>query len=349
MEGHDIIVIGGSAGGLEAVRRICERLPADFPAALFVVIHISPTSRSVLPELLSRASALPARHPASEEPIKPGTIYVAPPDMHMLLRPERVILRRGPHENRTRPAIDPLFRSAAIAFRSRVIGVVLSGLLDDGCAGLIAIKACGGLCVVQQPDDAMWPEMPRNALAHDHVDHCAPAAELPAMLGRLVRTPSGQTPAIPKHLILEDHIAAQEALTVTEPVQLGRPTRLSCPQCGGVLNEVADEGTTRFRCQIGHAFTAESLIAAQNDELERAMESALRMHRERMVLFRRMQERSEARALSHSAALWRAGAEESEQAAKVIGEAIASLRSAPLSARATDALTRTAAPGDPPA
>ena len=327
MAGHDIVVIGGSAGGVEALKRICEGLPSDFPAAVFVVVHISPTSRSVLPELLSRAGKLPARHPTNDEAIRPGTIYVAPPDSHMLLRAGHVTLRRGPHENRTRPAIDPLFRSAAVTYQSRVIGVVLSGLLDDGCAGLSAIKACGGICVVQDPDDAIWPEMPRNALTHDNVDHCVPAAELPSLLDRLVREPPGATPPIPDHLIVETGIAAQETSSmVREPIQLGRPSHLSCPQCGGVLNEVLDEGSTRFRCQIGHAFSAEALSAAQNEELERAMESALRMHRERVVLFRRMQEKSEAQAMPHAAARWRAGADESAHAAKVIGEAIANLR-----------------------
>lgn len=325
MAGHDIVVIGGSAGGVEALKRICEGLPENFPASIFAVIHISPTSRSVMPELLSRAGHIAARHPANEETIARGRIYVAPPDMHMLLRPGHVILRRGPHENRTRPAIDPLFRSAAVTYRSRVIGVVLSGLLDDGSAGLIAIKACGGICVVQQPDDAMWPEMPRNALAHDHVDYSAPVAEIPALLSRLVAEPPGPMPAIPRNLILEASIAAQEAPIMPEPPQLGRPSRLSCPQCGGVLNEVSEQGSTRFRCQIGHAFTAESLVAAQNDELERALESALRMHRERMVLFRRMQEKSEAQQLQHAAARWRQGADDSERSARVISDAIAGL------------------------
>jgi two-component system chemotaxis response regulator CheB len=329
MAGHDIVVIGGSAGGVEAMRRICGGLPAEFPAAVFVVIHVSPTSRSILPELLSRAGHVPARHPKNEEAIRPGTIYVAPPDFHMLLHPGHVILRRGPHENRTRPAIDPLFRSAAVAYRSRVIGVVLSGLLDDGSAGLIAIKSCGGLCVVQQPDDAMWPEMPRNALAHDHVDHCARAQELPSLLDRLVRQEPGSMPPIPHQLILESNIAAQEPPTMADPPQVGRPSRLSCPQCGGVLNEVSEPGATRFRCQIGHAFTAESLLAAQDEELERALESARRMHRERVVLFRRMQEASEAQSLPHAAARWRSGADDSEQAAKVIEDALNNLRKAP--------------------
>src|SRR6478735_7471049 len=186
MASHDIVVIGGSAGGIEALKRICEGLPSDFPAAVFVVVHISPSSRSIMPDLLSRAGKLPARHPRNDEPINRGVIYVAPPDVHMLLRPGHVILRRGPQENRTRPAIDPLFRSAAVAYGSRVIGVLLSGLLDDGCAGLIAIKSCGGLCVVQEPNDAMWSEMPRNALAHANVDHCVPVADMPDLLSRLV-------------------------------------------------------------------------------------------------------------------------------------------------------------------
>ena len=326
MAGHDIVVIGGSAGGVEALRRICEGLPADFPAAVFVVIHISPTSRSVMPELLSRAGHLPARHPADAETISPGRIYVAPPDLHMLLQPGHVILRRDPHENRTRPSIDPLFRSAAVAYRSRVIGVVLSGLLDDGAAGLLAIKACGGVCIVQQPDDAMWPEMPRNALAHDHVDHCVPVARMPSLLCRLVEEPPGPMPTVPSQLILEAGIAAQETSMPVEPVQVGQPSRLSCPQCGGVLNEVLEPGTTRFRCQIGHAFTAETLVAAQDEELERALESALRMHRERVVLFRRMQNRSEAQQMPHAASRWRAGADESERSAKAIADAIASLQ-----------------------
>ncbi len=326
MAGHDIVVIGGSAGGVDVLRRLCAGLPPHFPAAVFVVIHLSPTSRSVLPELLTRAGSLPARHPVDGERIKPGTIYVAPPDAHMLIRPGHIILRRGPHENRSRPAIDPLFRSAAVAYRSRVIGVVVSGLLDDGSAGLTAIHACGGLCVVQQPEDAVWPEMPRNALAHDQVDHTTTAAELPDLLVRLLHQPPGEAPPIPRHLIVEAGIAAQEALAVPESIQVGPPTRLSCPQCGGVLNEVAEPGPTRFRCQIGHAFTAELLVAAQDEELGRAMESALRMHRERVVLFRRMQERSEAQSLQHAASRWRAGADELEHAAKVIADAIDNLR-----------------------
>lgn len=308
---------------------LCAGLPADFPAAVFVVIHISPNSHSVLPGLLARAGKLPATHPADGQKVLPGHIYVAPPDLHLLLQDSHILLRRGPHENRTRPAIDPLFRSAAIAYGPRVIGVVLSGLLDDGAAGLVAINACGGLCVVQKPDDAIWPEMPRNALRRDHVDYCEPVAAMPALLSRLAREPPGPPRTTPRNLIQEANIAAQEVAMTADQIQLGRPSRLSCPQCGGVLNEITEEGSTRFRCQVGHAFTAEGLLAAQNDELERALESAMRMHRERVPLFRRMQKKSEAEALEHAAAHWRARADESEKAATLIAQALDTMRKLP--------------------
>jgi two-component system, chemotaxis family, protein-glutamate methylesterase/glutaminase len=329
MAEHDVVVIGGSAGGVEALKQLCGNLPEDFPAAICVVLHISPSSRSFLPELISRVSKLPARHPVDGETIKHGTIYIAPPDTHMLVRSGHVILRRGPHENRSRPAINPLFRSAAVSYRSRVIGVVLSGTLDDGSAGLIAVKLCGGICVVQDPDDAMWPEMPRNALRQDGVDHTVPVADLAKLLTRLVHEPSGPMPPIPANLILEAKIAALETYMPAEQVTLGRPTRLSCPQCSGVLNEITDEGSTRFRCQVGHAFTEDALMAAQNDELERALESAVRIHRDRASLFRRMQHTSEHDAMPHAAARWRAGADESDHAVVLISQALDILRRPP--------------------
>ena len=178
----DIVVIGGSAGGIEALRRICEGLPADFPAAVFVVLHISPKSRSVMPELLRRAGKLPARHPQDDEPINRGVIYVAPPDMHMLC--DRATSSCGAARRRTSIAPRSIRCSVPLrfAYGSHMIGVLLSGLLDDGCAGLLAIKSCGGLCVVQEPNDAMWSEMPRNALAHANVDHCVPVADMPDLL-----------------------------------------------------------------------------------------------------------------------------------------------------------------------
>jgi two-component system chemotaxis response regulator CheB len=209
------------------------------------------------------------------------------------------------------------------------VGVVLTGVLDDGAAGLAAITRCGGLAVVQDPDDAMWPEMPRAALAHDNVDHVVTLAALPALLRRLVLEPAGPIVPVPRNLVEESRIAAREVGASTHLSHLGDPSVMTCPQCGGVLNEVAEVGSTRFRCQIGHAFTAEGLVQAQGDELERALESAARMHRDRVVLFRRLQQMSEARTLRHAAERWRAGAAESQRAANLIGEAIRLLHRTP--------------------
>jgi two-component system chemotaxis response regulator CheB len=326
MAAHDIIVIGSSAGGVEALTMLCSHLPKDLPAAIFIAQHVSPTSRSVLPQLLGRAGKLPVSHAVDGATITSGTICVAPPDYHLLLENDQTVLRRGPHENRTRPAIDPLFRSAAIAYGPRVIGVILTGVLDDGTAGLAAIKCCGGLSVVQDPMDAAWPDMPRSALERDHADYVVGLAELPDLLVRLCREPAGPVLPVPPGLIAEARIAAQEAPLPEHLSRLGHPSHITCPQCGGVLNEVVEAGSVRFRCQIGHAFTAEGLVAAQNDELERALESAARMHRDRVVLLRRLQQMSTARSLWHTAERWRAGAEESERAANLIGEAIRLLR-----------------------
>jgi two-component system chemotaxis response regulator CheB len=325
MDRQDVVVIGGSAGGVEALMQICAGLPADLPASLFVVQHISPTSKSVLPDLLSKAGPLPARHPVDGEPIQSGRIVVAPPDFHLLLKDGCVLLRRGPQENRTRPAIDPLFRSAAVAYGPRVIGVVLTGLLDDGTAGLQAIKRCGGTCVVQDPDDAQWPDMPRRALERDNVDHVATLAEMPALLDRLCREAAGPILPVPRSLEIEGRIAAQE-LGPTDLPTLGEPSALSCPVCGGVLNEVLEDGTARFRCQTGHAFTSEGLVVAQGEGLERALESAARTHRDRLTLCRRMEEQARARAQPHSAARWHTAAEEAGSAAAAITAAIDALR-----------------------
>jgi len=240
---HDIILLGASAGGVDTLTRLCRGLPRDLPAAVLVVQHITPFPRSVLPRLLSRAGPLPAAHAEEGEAIHPGRIYVARPDHHLLVNAadQRLMLRRGPQENRTRPAIDPLFRSAAIAFGPRVVGVVLSGLLDDGTAGLVAIKACGGISVVQNPEDAAWPDMPRNALRGNSPDHCVTLVEMPALLARLARSPAGPACPVPPRIAAEARIAEQEIAAMGEDAgTVGQPSRLSCPQCGGVLNEIEE-------------------------------------------------------------------------------------------------------------
>ena len=326
MSNRDVIVLGASAGGVEALTRLCGDLPAGLPATLFVVQHVAPTARSVLPELLSRAGPLPATHPAEGEAFERGRIYVAPPDHHMLLEGRSILLRRGPHENRTRPAADVLFRSAAASHGGRVVGVVLTGLLDDGTAGLIAVKRCGGLSVVQDPEDAAWPGMPRNALLRDSVDHAAPLAGMAGLLARLAAEPAGPSPPVPPELATEIRISAREIASMAQHgVTVGTPSPIGCPHCGGVLNEIQEEKAVRFRCQVGHAFGPESLAAAQVDGLEQALVSAVRTHRDRLMLFHRMAEVAEGKGLVHAAQRWKQAAAEAEASAGLITDALAAL------------------------
>src|SRR4051794_18781245 len=196
MPGHDIIVVGASAGGVETLAQLVKGLPADLPASIFVVLHVSPHGSSVLPEILGRRGVLPAAHARDGEPIVPGRIYVAPPDFHLIVWPGQVGLSRGPTENGVRPSVDPLFRTAARSYGRRVVGVILSGSLDDGTAGLAAIKQRGGVAVVQSPEEALFAGMPRSALESVAVDHCLPAAETPPLLVELANTPvpEGESP-----------------------------------------------------------------------------------------------------------------------------------------------------------
>ena len=323
----DIIVVGSSAGGVGALQRLCATFPPELPASIFVAQHLSPSARSMLPQLLDRAGPLRALSPVDGQAIEPGHIYVAGPDCHLLLRPGKMLSRRGPNENRTRPAVNALFRSAAIHYGARSIGVVLTGLLDDGTDGLIAIKAAGGMSVVQDPDDAEWPSMPRNALKRDHVDHSLPLNEMGRLLSRLVKEKAGPSLPLPEAYRVEDRIAAQEfAVMEPEIITPGSPSRISCPDCGGVLNHIETNQEIRFRCQVGHAFTPLGLAAAQSDELERALSIAVRTHRDRIKLFGQMRASAEARGLSHATKRWTDASDQSAQLVTVLEEAMASLR-----------------------
>ncbi|MDX3910227.1 MAG: chemotaxis protein CheB [Sphingobium sp.] len=326
MEPSKIIVIGSSAGGVDALQRLCARLPRDFAGAICVAQHIAPSARSVLAELLNRAGPLPASSPRDGDPIEPGRIYVGSPDHHILVRPGRILMRRGPHENRTRPAANALFRSAALAYGARAVGVVLTGLLDDGTEGLIAIKAAGGISVVQDPEDAEWPSMPRNALSRDHVDYSVPLTEIPGLLSVLVGQPAGPDLPLPPEYTIEDKIAAQDFAVMDQDVTTpGSPSHISCPDCGGVLNQIDVQDEIRFRCQIGHAFTPLGLAAAQSEELERALSIAVRTHRDRLKLFDQMRESARARKLSHAEARWTNAAEEAGHMIRVLDDAISTL------------------------
>lgn len=327
MQTKDIIVVGASAGGVEALRRLCAALPADLPASVLVVQHLSPSARSVLPQLLNKVGPLPAAAPVDGEALQVGRIYVAGPDHHLLVRPGRVLVRRGPYENRTRPAVNPLFRSAAIAYGSRVIGVVLTGLLDDGTDGLIAIKAVGGTSVVQDPADAEWPSMPRNALQRDHVDHAVALDDMGTLLSRLSREEAGPSIPAPEDYMVEDRIAAQDFASIEPGLETpGRASPISCPDCGGVLNQIETDKEIRFRCQVGHAFTPLGLAATQSDELERALGVAVRTHRDRMRLFDQMKVNASDRGMVHAKARWATASAEAEQFVNVLERAMAQLK-----------------------
>ena len=330
MTPKNIIVIGSSAGGVTALQRLCAGLPADLPAAVFIAQHLAPTMRSVLPALLDRAGPLPAVTPSDGDPVETGRIYVGKPDHHILLRPGRILVRRGPQENRTRPTVNALFRSAALAYGARVVGVVLTGLLDDGTDGLIAIKAAGGTSVVQDPDEAEWPSMPRNALKRDHVDVKLRLAELPELLVRLAGEEAGPSIPLPPEYAIEDRIAAQDFAVVNQDIETpGRASRISCPDCGGVLNQIEGEKETRFRCQIGHAFTPLGLAQAQDEELERALSIAVRTHRDRIRLFTEMGNSAASRGMTHAQNRWSSGVQEAEQLIAVLEQAMAKLRAPP--------------------
>ncbi len=314
MSGRDILVIGASAGGITALRRLFADMPASAKPTVFVVQHMSAGVKSVLPELLARCGWLPAFHPRDGEPVRPGCIHIALPDRHLLVKNGRTLVRRGALENRTRPAIDPLFRSAAVEYGPRVIGVILTGTLDDGTAGLLAVKRCGGVAVVQDPDDAEWPDMPRNALAHVPVDHCVPLAGMPALLARLIAEPHGPPVPIPDDIVVEASIPEKEFNTLPEDTDVvGRPSTLVCPDCGGALSEVGDGPLLRYRCKVGHAYSPETLAAAQRESIERALWVALRAHEDRVVLFRRLAGNARKHGHERAAASWTSSADEAQK------------------------------------
>lgn len=283
---RDLIVVGASAGGLQYLQALVRDLPADLPAAVLIVLHTG--TRSYLAEILGRDARLNVEPAVSGKPIEHGRIYVAVPGRHLLVHDRHLLLRRGPRENLARPAIDPLFRSAACSYGARVIGVILSGALNDGTAGLRAIKRSGGIAVVQDPAEAAVPDMPASALQHVDIDYRCPVAEIGGLLARLAAEPAGETPDIPVEIKLEAAIAAMELSGMQAEDQLGRSSTFTCPECHGTLWEIADGDLVRYRCHVGHAYTADTMLEAQAENIEAMLWDLLRSHRERAVLAQRL-------------------------------------------------------------
>jgi two-component system, chemotaxis family, protein-glutamate methylesterase/glutaminase len=299
MPSRDIIVMGASAGGVEALRSVLADVPKDLPASVLIVLHVSPDHRSVLPRILDSAGPLPAAHARDGEALERGRVYVAPPDRHLVVDDGVVRLTRSPREGGHRPAVDPLFRTAARFHGARVIGVVLSGALDDGSAGLLAVKQRGGVAVVQDPDDALCGDMPRNALENVEVDYCVPSSGIPKLLEKLSHETIQLHSPIPTLLEQETNIALER--NPTDQGAPGNPSEFSCPACGGVLNEVHDGKVLRFRCRVGHAYGAASLTADQQDRIEAALWAALRALEDQIALNRRLARRAQERGHRRSA------------------------------------------------
>jgi len=274
---RDLIAIGGSAGGVEVLLALVGELPAKLPAAILVVLHTSPMYLSPLPGLLSKRGPLEALYPVHNQELLPGKIYIAPPDTQLQVRAGYVEVVRGPRENGHRPAVDALFRTASWAYGPRVVGVVLSGHGDCGTAGMMSIKARGGVAVAQTPETALAPDMPKSAIDRVNVDHVVHPVELPGLLTRLAgeRVWAKQAPVA----ALIDQMEGKEPGTAVE---------LVCPTCQGVLTEARTGDFQHFRCHVGHAFSLDSLALEQSEELERALWAAVRALEESAALSRRL-------------------------------------------------------------
>jgi two-component system, chemotaxis family, protein-glutamate methylesterase/glutaminase len=306
---RDLVVIGASAGGIEALKHLVSGLGPELPAAVCVVLHISPSSPSALARILQRAGPLPCHEAMDGERLRTGEIIVAPPDRHLVIEDGRARLSVGPRENGHRPSVDTLFRSAAEDRDGRVIGVVLSGNRDDGSAGLATIKSGGGATIVQDPGEALYDSMPSSAIANVKVDAVARSTEIAATIADMLRNPDYRQRPTP--------IEAQDRPPddVVDPPPERRDSHSACPDCGGVLVEESEAGIPRWRCMIGHRYSPESLADAQALAVERALEAAIRALQERSVLMERMADQCVRRAQVASARPFR------ERASSARGEA----------------------------
>jgi len=279
LQTHDIVVIGASAGGVEALKQITTQLDPNIKAAIFAVVHVSPRSSGLLANVLDRNSAIPVAHPEDGERIEQGRVYVAPPDHHLLIEGNHIRVVNGPKHNRHRPSIDVLFRSAARHFAERAIGVVLTGFLQDGSSGLLAIKNAGGIAVIQNPDDAEVASMPRSALQQVEPDYCVPVAEIGELLNRLTSL-EAETMAAAKSGNGKDRKLQKKTV----------PTTFTCPDCQGTIWEVEENGEIRYECRVGHSYSPDGMSEAQDEHVERSVWMALRVLEESSALDERLAE-----------------------------------------------------------
>jgi two-component system chemotaxis response regulator CheB len=327
--GHDIIVIGGSAGALEPLKIILSKLPADFPGAVLMVLHLSPHAGSGLVGALHAATPLTVTFASDRAPIRHGHLYMAPPDYHLVVKTGHVLLTHGPRENLWRPAIDVLFRSAAVAYGSRVVGVVLSGALDDGSAGLSAVKRCGGVAIAQSPDDARVPDMPESAIRNAAVDHVLPASGIADRIQQLISEAPGPTIEIPRDLALEAQVAETGVSSYELNQSLGELSEFTCSECAGPLWR-REGSMLRFRCLTGHALTARNLDEGLSGNLDSALWAAIRQFEQRANLYLKQADVEDERGRGSASATYRDRADEARGHANALRNVL--LQAAPASA-----------------
>jgi two-component system, chemotaxis family, protein-glutamate methylesterase/glutaminase len=324
--GQAVVVAGASAGGVEALVALVGSLPRDFPHPVLVVLHVSPTGTSVLPAILSRACSLPVTSATDGEEIRPGHVYVAPPDLHLVVEDSHLRLSQAPRENGHRPAIDATMRTTAGAYDGDAIGIVLSGSRDDGTAGLMAIKARGGTAIVQDPNEALYPAMPLSAMAHARPDAVLRIAEMARWI--LDHVPpddprEGDPPMLPEDDTAAPRLVAAPAPTHDRPrTAPGSGTRFTCPDCGGVLFARREGDLERFECSVGHVFSIESFSSAQAEALENALWAAVRALEDRAAMLNRLAKRAQDGAQRRSAQTFGRQAQEALERARTIRDAI---------------------------
>jgi two-component system chemotaxis response regulator CheB len=318
MSQHDIIVIGASAGGLEPLSAIVDALPADLSACVLIVVHTRADSIGGLPGILERSSRLPVRFAKDGDPLKVGHIFVARPDFQLIVTPERLRVVHGPRENGFRPAIDPLFRTAARAFGDRVVGIILSGALDDGTHGLNVIKRHGGIAIVQDPEEALISSMPQSAIRHVDVDHVLRAVDIAPLLEQLSEEEASGGDAMARRKEFEPQLTvkANEIRSLSE--LYGSPSPLTCPECGGALWEIEDGRVVRYQCHTGHQFAPDSLQAEQQNAVDGALWNAVRVLEEHAELKMRMARRAHDGGLMNVSAGFEKGAREAHEQAQQI-------------------------------
>ena len=328
MANRDILALGASAGGFDALRYLAGQFRPDLPASVLVVIHLANHFESAFDAILSQSGPLPARFAGDGETMERGRIYIAPAGTHLLVGDQQLHLGRGPQENHARPAIDPMMRSAALCCGPRTVGVVLTGTLGDGAAGLAVLKQCGGITVVQDPEDAAFPEMPMAALRLSKPDHIVGLPGMSSLIATLLDLPAGEPFPVPEGIRHEVEIArsGHAGMPTAERIdrmdRLGRRSVLACPDCHGVMWEIKDGDLLRYRCHVGHAYGAELMGLALDDGLARALGSALRALDERISLFERLRRQAEQAGHKSLVRRWTAKAGELEEQADVIRDAI---------------------------